>query len=157
MSRDKVQESLAGLEEVQGRLAQWRQGRVPGQRMPQELWSAAAALAQRHGVYTVARSLGLEFSKLKKFLQERDAQRPAEKERRPETSRARRRCVSVQQVEAAGFVEVDASRLFGQNAGMADSAVVELFAADGARMRISLSGRTALDLPGLVSAFAGRG
>lgn len=157
MSRDKVQEPLEGIDEVQGPLAQWRQGRVPGQPMPQALWSAAVALAARHGVYAVARSLGLEFAKLKRLLEERDAPRPEEKERRPEAGRSRRRSVSVQQVEAGGFVEVDASGLFGQNARGAESAVVELFAADGARMRISLSGRAALDLPGLVSAFARRG
>jgi hypothetical protein len=157
MSRDKVQEPLEGIDEVQGRLAQWRQGRVPGQPMPQELWAEAVALAERHGVYAVARSLGLEFAKLKRLLEERSAPRLEANERGPKAGRSRRRCVSVQQVEASGFVEVEASGLFGQNAHGVDSAVVELFAADGARMRISLSGRAALDLPGLVSAFARRG
>jgi hypothetical protein len=151
MSRDKVLEPLEGIEEVQGRLAIWRQGRIAGQAMPEELWSAAADLAVRHSVYAVARSLGLEFSKLKKRLE----QRHPELKKRLEQRLPKRREALRAGLEASGFLELGAEELFGEPAGPTE-AVVEVLAPDGARMRISLRGRTAVDLPGLVSAFARR-
>jgi hypothetical protein len=53
-------------------------------------------------------------------------------------------------------MELDASELFGEGPSPTE-AVLELFTPDGARMRISLRGRTAVDLPGLVSSFVRRG
>lgn len=152
MSREKLLETLEGIEDVQGRLAQWRQGRVAGQAMPDELWSAAAELAARHSVYAVARSLGLEFSKLKKRVE----QRQAELSKSPEGRHPKRSAAVRTGNGASGFLELDASELFGEPAGPTE-AVVEMLAPDGARMRISLRGRAAVDLPGLVSAFARRG
>jgi hypothetical protein len=34
--------------------------------IPEKLWASAGRLAQRHGVYTTARALGLEYYKLKR-------------------------------------------------------------------------------------------
>lgn len=152
MSRDKVRESLEGIEELQGRLAIWRQGRIVGQAMPDELWSAAADLAARHSVYAVARGLGLEFSKLKARFEQRHA-----KPTKIHEGRQPKRKESIGAgLAAGGFMELNAAELFGESAGPTE-AVVEMLAADGARMRISLRGPTAVDLPGLVCAFARRG
>jgi hypothetical protein len=107
--------------------------------MPEELWSEAVEMAARHGVYRVSRSLGLEFNKLKKLLEQRNG-----KPRR------------VGGQKAAGFIEVPAAGLLGAPAAaaaVASGAVVELFGADGARLRISVTGPAAVDLPGLVAAF----
>ena len=136
MSQDQRYEALAGIEEVRGRLELWRQGRKAGQPMPEELWSAAVELAARHGVFAVARSLGLEFAKLKRLLEQRN-HKPV-RARSPKT---------------AGFVELPAAGLLGAPDPLASGAVVELFAADGARLRISITGPAAVDLPELVSAF----
>ena len=152
MSRGKMQEMLEGIEEVQGRLAIWRQGRKSGQAMPEELWSAAADLAARHSVYVVSRSLGLEFNKLKARFE----QRHPELKRSPEGRHPKKREATKLGLEAGGFLELDASQLFGEPGG-ATEAVVELLGPDGARMRISLRGRAAVDLPGLVTAFTRRG
>ncbi len=153
MSRGTVRETLEGIEEVQGRLAIWRQGRKSGQAMPEELWSAAADQAVRHGVFAVSRSLGLEFNKLKSHFQRRHPELKKTPERRLPK---RREAVRAAGTAAGGFMELDASELFGEAASPTE-AVVELFTPDGARMRISVRGRTAVDLPGLVSALARRG
>jgi hypothetical protein len=121
--------------------------------MPEELWSAAADLAVRHGVYAVARSLGLEFSKLKKRLELRHPELKKTPKSRPPK---RREAVQEAGPAAGGFMELDASELFGEVASPTE-AVLELLSPEGARMRISLRGRTAVDLPGLVSAFVRRG
>jgi hypothetical protein len=135
MSQDQRQEMLAGIEEVRGRLELWRQGRKAGQPMPEELWGSAVELAGRHGVFRVARSLGLEFAKLKKLLGQRD-QKP----------------VRTRGGKAISFVELPAAGLLGR-AAEAGGTVVELFGADGARLRISVTGSAAVDLPGLVAAL----
>src|SRR5688572_12540744 len=109
MSQDQRQEALAGIEEVRGRLDLWREGRKAGQPMPEELWSAAVELAARHGVFAVARSLGLEFSKLKKLLEERH-QKPVRVSRGGKN---------------AGFVEFEAADLLGAPTSVANGAVVE--------------------------------
>ena len=136
MSQDRHQESIPGIEEVRQHLAGWREVRRVGQPMPEPLWSEAAALAAEHGVFRVAKSLGLEFNKLKKKVQERDG--------KPRRARASK---------AAGFVELPAAELLGAGSAKASGAVVELFGADGARLRISVTGPAAVDLPGLVAAF----
>src|SRR5688500_4148989 len=78
MSEGKTREPLSGIEELKGQLAVWRQSRITGQAMPEELWKAAAELARRHSVFAVSRSLGLEFNKLKAHAQGRA---PAPKKR----------------------------------------------------------------------------
>jgi hypothetical protein len=137
MSQDtQQQETLAGIEEVRGRLQSWRQERRAGQPMPQELWAEAVEMAARHGVYRVSKGLGLEFNKLKKLLEQRNG--------KPRRARGQK---------TAEFVELPASRLLGAPSAVAPGAVVELFGADGARLRISVTGPAAVDLPGLVAAF----
>jgi hypothetical protein len=79
----------------------------------------------------------LEYSKLKKRLEQLHP-------KQPQSRRA--------EIEAIGFVELDPSRLLGAPA-VSSEAVVELFGVDGARMRISLPGHRAVDLPSLVGAF----
>jgi hypothetical protein len=58
-----------GTEQTRRRLERWRETRRAGMPMPEELWAAAAKLAQRHGVYPTARALGLEYNKLKRLSQ----------------------------------------------------------------------------------------
>jgi hypothetical protein len=47
------------------RLDEWRGSHKRGVAFPAKLWSAAARVAQRHGVFRTARALGLEYNKLK--------------------------------------------------------------------------------------------
>jgi hypothetical protein len=48
------------------RLDEWRKGTGGGVALPEKLWASAGRLAQRHGVYTTARALGLGYNKLKR-------------------------------------------------------------------------------------------
>ena len=48
----------AGVKHLQARIEQWRTTRERRTAMPPELWTEAVKLAQRYGVYPVARWLG---------------------------------------------------------------------------------------------------
>jgi hypothetical protein len=47
-------------------LDEWRKSTGRGVALPERLWASAGRLAQRHGIYTTARALGLEYNKLKR-------------------------------------------------------------------------------------------
>jgi hypothetical protein len=136
MSRDKAVEALESLEPVRERIEQWRRRGRQGRAMPPELWRAAAQLAAEHGVYVVSRQLKVGFAKLRTLAQQYRAA--------PERSAA----------ETASFVELHGAELFGApGAAVASSLVVELLEADGARLRLSVSGPAALQPAAIVSAF----
>ncbi len=48
------------------RLDEWRGKHARGVAFPEALWSAAGLVARRRGVYLTARTLGLEYNKLKR-------------------------------------------------------------------------------------------
>ena len=52
-------------EQVEQRFRRWRESRKQGQRIPADLWAAAAGLAKQHGVHRVARELRLDYNGLK--------------------------------------------------------------------------------------------
>ena len=119
-----------GLEQTWRRIAQWRE-RCPyrGAAMPAALWRAAVALANRHGLYTTARTLRIDYGSLKKRL------------------------------NAAGgggsspaFVELPAVAPLGLG-----PCVIEVEAPQGARMRIEVTGVTVADLVTLTRGAWGRG
>jgi hypothetical protein len=56
------------LDELRSRFEQWRQTRRGRARIPDELWSAAAALARRDGVNKTAAALRLDGGKLKRQM-----------------------------------------------------------------------------------------
>jgi len=57
-------EVAAALERVQ----RWRRTRHRPRRMPEDLWSLAVRLARRHGINPIARGLHLDYSSLKRRL-----------------------------------------------------------------------------------------
>jgi hypothetical protein len=57
------------LEQLRLRFELWRRNHPGRHRLPQELWSAAANLAQRYGVCRTAKALRLEYYSLKKHMQ----------------------------------------------------------------------------------------
>ena len=57
---------LPQIERLHRRLSVWRDRRRRGQRIPEELWQAAAALARVHGVSPVASALRLNYSDLQR-------------------------------------------------------------------------------------------
>lgn len=109
----------SGLKQTRRRIAHWRETRpYRGAAMPAALWSAAIALARRHGLYTTARTLRLDYGSLKKRLN------------------AASRCGS-----SPAFVELAPVAPLGLG-----PCVIELEAPQGARMRIEVTGVTVADL-----------
>jgi hypothetical protein len=53
------------LQEVQRQFQVWRQQRTKGQRIPDALWKAAAALYPHHSIYQISRTLRLDHMDLK--------------------------------------------------------------------------------------------
>ena len=56
------------IDEVRARFEQWRQTRQGKARIPDELWSAAVAVAQKDGCNRTAAALGLDGGKLRKRM-----------------------------------------------------------------------------------------
>lgn len=128
------------LEQTRRSIEQWRQTRVKLGAMPAPLWEAAAAVARTLGAYRVARDLGLNYLALKQraFSSAGPPSGP-----RPATSNP-------------AFVEVKgiAAPVVAATSGSAasDGAVIEMVAADGARLTIRVA-RGGLDLAALVASF----
>jgi hypothetical protein len=59
---------VPSVDEVRSRFEQWRQTRQGKAPIPDELWSAAIAVARRHGVNPTAVALHLDGGKLKRRM-----------------------------------------------------------------------------------------
>jgi hypothetical protein len=115
-----------GLASTRRRIARWRETRAyRGAAMPAALWAAAVALARRHGLYTTARALPVDYGALKKRVNAAGAARAT----------------------APAFVELPSVLPSGLGA-----CVIELEARPGRRMRIELAGVTMADLVMLTQA-----
>lgn len=58
--------SASDLNQLRHQLDHWRQSQSGVTRLPQALWTSAATLALTHGVGPVARTLRLDYNKLKR-------------------------------------------------------------------------------------------
>ena len=122
----KVPPELAAARQ---RLERWRAGGRPRRRLPESMWTMAAELVAAHGVYRVARTLALDYNKLKKAAEVRGG-------------RAR-------QAKKATFVQVAAAA--PAPAGPGDGYAVELRDGNGRHMAIRMP--SSLDPARLVTAF----
>jgi len=68
MARGDARLAEQSLEEVQSQFQAWRQQRPRGQRIPEELWQASAALYPRYSIYKIARALRLDHMDLKQRI-----------------------------------------------------------------------------------------
>ena len=64
----KQKVSAAAIQRIAKEFKLWRAQKKPGERIPQRLWDAAVQLCKSHGVYSVLRSLKLDYYALKKRL-----------------------------------------------------------------------------------------
>ena len=64
------QEDGEGMDALEAHFREWRKQRRRGEHIPQQLWSAAAAMARRHGVARAAKRLGLNAYVLRKHMEE---------------------------------------------------------------------------------------
>ena len=58
------------LDEVRAQFEQWRNSRDKRKAIPQALWEAAASLYPAHSLHRISKTLRLNHSKLKQFVQE---------------------------------------------------------------------------------------
>lgn len=132
------------LEQISRDIAQWRQLRPKLRPMPERLWSEAASLARTLGVYPVAQALGLNYGVLKRHAF------PKGKRGRP------RKMPSFAEPRPSGDGFVEITGFPSVNAPSEKGAVVEVMAADGARLTLRFSGAPQMDVAGLVNIFRER-
>src|SRR5688572_3313608 len=113
------------------RLRAWRATRAPGQRIPEDLWKAAAYLARVHGLSRTAPALHLSYYDLQRRLSGVCVPR-------------RRR------VPAARFVQLAPPP---PPAGLGEHGTVELVRASGARLTLRLPNASPKDLLPMVHLF----
>lgn len=130
--------TAVSLDAVEQRFQQWRDGHEGRVRIPDELWSAAAAAARVHGLHSTARRLHLEYRKLKGFTGS-----PALPRRKSSSA------VKTVGKTATQFVELTSAAI-GQ-----PRCTVELHNPVGATLRIELQGGDLSALAGITHAFMG--
>jgi hypothetical protein len=69
MSKRAQYEMPAGLKEAQDRFAEWRGSHAGRKAIPAALWELASKLAAEHGVCRTAKTLRLDYTKLKRQMQ----------------------------------------------------------------------------------------
>ena len=121
------------IEGLRARIEAWRGSEGKGRGMPEELWEEAGAAAQLLGVFRVARALSLNYVTLKRRAGMADRERQA--------------------AGRADFIELPG--LSAPFVGSGDEAVVEVLAADGAKLTLRVKAQN-LDMAALVNAFRGR-
>ena len=122
----------SAVDSVRQRIEHWRETRTKRTRMPDDLWDAAASVAQEHGLWAVSRALRVNYESLK---------------RRAKATETRGAGVSC----AASFVELEPMQLAGPT-GHA-GATVELSGSDGSKLTIRAGTHEVLDVAALADAF----
>jgi hypothetical protein len=128
----KARRAETAVASVRAQFDAWRGQRRRGERIPEELWRAAAGAARAHGVHLVSRALGLDYVQLKQRVGGVVRARPV-LERAP-----------------ALFVE-----LKGPADESAAACVVELEKSNGTRMRICVREAATVDWCRMKEAFLG--
>jgi len=125
----------------------WRSARRRGERTPAELWRAACAAAQEHGVSRTSLALGVDYYSLRRRLEELSPVEPT----------VRRTRVRPSPPSAPTFVEL-ATRASSSMSLIACTIVLERSNADSttARVRIELPGITTVELAELVERWSHR-
>jgi hypothetical protein len=116
------------MEQARQQLERWRRTRPHRSRIPEPLWAVAVELARQHGLYATARTLRLDYTRLKARL--KSARRACGVSSEPTSS----------PTEPPAFVE-----LIGPGPPSFPESVVELEGPCG-RRRIELKGIAAADL-----------
>ena len=119
------------IEEVRRRLQAWRQTRQHGERIPEDLWIAAAKLARVHPRGMVAHALSLDYDALKERIESVNHHPLRRKE-----------------PASVSFVE-----LVPPGPARVSECTVEIEDRDGTKMRVHLKSSEAPDLAAISSAL----
>jgi hypothetical protein len=57
------------LQQLGGRMEEWRKSHTARRRLPEELWEAAVGVARQEGIYRTARALRLDYANLKRRIE----------------------------------------------------------------------------------------
>jgi hypothetical protein len=137
--REAYNSGYEDVEALRTRFEDFRSKHASRERLPEELWRAAAAMAEKRGLNVVARSLRLDVNSLKKWMGLRVSP-PAAK---PKTGK--------RTAKAPAFVE-----FFAPAAGGASNCILEVESRQGAKLRLEWKGATSGEVTQLIRAFAGQ-
>jgi hypothetical protein len=137
--RERYTSGFQDLEELGVRFEEFRSSHRSRERLPEELWAAAAEIAMRRGLNITARTLRLDSNNLKK--------RMGQQAGLPKVKRGRRK--KTMPVASAAFLE-----LLAPVAGAATSCMVEVDSVHGGKLRMELKGLGTGDIAQLLHAFA---
>ena len=121
MRRRKRGEVPARLLQLKQRFTKWRKTRLPGDRIPDRLWKAAARVAAEYGLNPTAKVLALDYYSLKQHVDQQAAKTAPH----------------------AAFIELPSPSIAHTN-----ECVIELEDGSGASMRMHLKGT---DLPDVLA------
>ena len=127
------------VEQLRRRFEEFRSTHAVRSRLPEELWAAAAELAQRDGMDATARALEVDKPSLRKWA---DRLRP-QRQPRPRRSPPKRRGKAV-----PAFVELLAS-----GSGATASCLIEVESPRGGKLRLELKAIETSELAELIRAF----
>lgn len=152
MSRVEAREvEPADLPALRRQFQAWRARKRSGEAIPGSLWRDAAGLARRYGANKIAVALGLDSHKLKQVSLGRWPVRGVRRAGAPRAVQGKPAAAAV--AAGARFIELKSPAVAS---GPRDGeAVVEIVAADGARITLRLADSSPA-LPGLMAALRGR-
>ena len=143
MSTKRRRELPVRLVSLRRRFEDWRRTRKVRSRIPEPLWAAAVKLPKKHGLHRTAKALRINYYALKERL---EAEGGIDVGKAPKG-------------EATAFLELTATEPLRSNGPLRSiptdpcECTLELEAADGAKMRVRLSGIVAPDLVALSRSF----
>jgi len=138
MTRALYNSSFDDVEELRKRFEDFRGQHQRRTRLPEELWRAAAEIAQRRGMSLVCRCLRLDANSLKKWM--------GKGVREPSEKRASRK--SKAPTPPTAFLELLTPT--------AASCVIEVESQRGGKLRLELKGIATSEIAELIHTFAGR-
>jgi hypothetical protein len=121
------------VQQLRRRFDEFRNAQPARSRLPETLWAAAAELAKRYGVNPTARALRLDYTGLRKRVENRDRPKPKKGAAPP-----------------PAFME-----LLTPMSGAVTNCSVEVESVQGGTLRLELKAVATTELANLIRAFAG--
>ena len=140
MMRVTRDSSFDDVEELRRRFEEFRSQHRARTRLPEELWRAAAEVAERRGLNLVCRCLRLDANSLKKWMGK------GVSGSKPTYSRKKRSTMTT----PAAFVE-----LLTPATAVAASCIIEVESQRGGKLRLELRGIATSEIAQLIHSFAG--
>lgn len=146
---------LKQLSELRDEIFAWRKTRARRTRMPEELWSRAVALANEHGVWRVAQFVRVRFDTLKSRVESAGEASSSARchDARPGRSGFVEMAIPPAAAAPIPLVDSKVGRASGAPSAATHSTIIELSAANGARLVIGLDKADALDVENVAAAL----